>query len=96
MVQAQAWLPAQIQVLTAPERWGYKRICDYYNVLAAIGRRVVFLYNDDCTMLTPRWDEIIRSESPGILWPQAGLRDEPQHVPGLADCVDPAPGSRKP
>ena len=66
------FLPPQAKMWVLPERWGYKRICDYYNVLDAVASGPwSFLWNDDCEMLTPRWDEVIRAEGPGVLWPQA-------------------------
>ena len=65
-------LPVQARLWVAPERFGYKRICDYYNVLAALAAgEWLFMWNDDCVMLTTRWDETIRAEAPGVLWPAA-------------------------
>jgi hypothetical protein len=67
-------LPGRARMWVAPERYGYKRICEYYNALDAMAGGVwSFLWNDDATVLTPRWDEVIRAESPAILWPQADL-----------------------
>jgi len=62
----------QIRFWTAPERWGYARLHWYINMLATLARgEWLFMWNDDCEMLTPGWDQIIHSEPPGILWPQA-------------------------
>jgi hypothetical protein len=41
-------------------RLGYARMHDYYNELAARARgRLLFVWNDDTEMLTPRWDEML-------------------------------------
>jgi hypothetical protein len=29
------------------------------------------MFNDDAILLTPRWDEVVRGEAPGVLWPTA-------------------------
>lgn len=72
MTLARAWLPRQIQVWTVPERFGYKRINEYFNALAALAKgEWLLLFNDDAAMLTPGWDAVIRGEAPGILWPEA-------------------------
>ena len=57
---------------TPPERYGYKNLHRYVNKLAemACGEWLMF-WNDDATMLTSGWDDVIRREAPGILWPQA-------------------------
>jgi hypothetical protein len=69
---ARGRLPARARMWTAPYRYGYKRLCDYYNALdAAAAGPWSFMWNDDAHMLTSRWDEVIRGEKPGILWPSA-------------------------
>jgi hypothetical protein len=63
-------IPATFSV--TPERFGYKRINEYFNTLADLAAgEWMMLWNDDCSMLTPGWDKVIRAEGPGILWPQA-------------------------
>jgi hypothetical protein len=70
-------LPGQARIWAAPERYGYKRIYEYFNALAGMAAgEWLFLWNDDAHMLTPRWDEVIRSEAPGILWPEADYAPE--------------------
>lgn len=70
-------LPPQARIWVAPERFGYKHICDYYNALDAIAAGPwSFLFNDDASLLTPGWDEIIRAEPPGVLWPRADYAAE--------------------
>jgi hypothetical protein len=65
-------LPGQVRIWVAPERFGYKRINDYFNTLAEMAKgEWLMLWNDDAIMLTPRWDEVICGESPGVLWPAA-------------------------
>jgi hypothetical protein len=64
--------PEAASIWTAPERFGYKRINEYFNALALLAAgEWLMLWNDDAIMLTPRWDEVIRGESPGVLWPTA-------------------------
>ena len=66
------FLPEQARMWVAPERLGYKRINEYFNALDAMAAGPwSFIWNDDATMLTPRWDEVIRAESPAVLWPSA-------------------------
>ncbi len=72
--QAKMWVPA--------ERFGYKRICEYYNALDAMAAGPwSMLWNDDAHMLTAGWDEVIRAEPPGILWPQADYAAETNTFP---------------
>lgn len=56
-----------VRVLTAPQRWGRGSIHEYYNWLArhATGDWLL-LFNDDATMLTQDWDEIIAGQEPCI------------------------------
>ena len=67
----------QAHLWTAPERYGYGRLHEYYNALAGLARgEWLMIWNDDARMLTPAWDEVIRSEVPGILWPQSDYLPE--------------------
>ena len=53
----------------APERWGYARLHEYYNALAAMARGDwLLLWNDDATMRTDGWDKVIEAQEPGVLW----------------------------
>lgn len=41
-------------------RWGYGAMDRYYNELAAAAQgRLLFVWNDDTEMLTPKWDELL-------------------------------------
>ena len=62
--------PPRTGMLVAPERYGYANLHVYMNVLASVARgEWLFMWNDDCQMLTRGWDEVICGEPPGILWP---------------------------
>jgi hypothetical protein len=68
-----AWPPWDIpgmRVWTAPERYGYRRLEEYYNALAeqATGDWL-FLWNDDAVMRTSAWDNVIAGHKPALLWP---------------------------
>jgi hypothetical protein len=53
----------------APERYGYAQLHRYYNHLATMAKGDwLLLWNDDATMRTPGWDEVIGSQAPGVLW----------------------------
>jgi hypothetical protein len=66
------FLPEQARIWVAPERFGYKRINEYFNALDAMAAGPwSFMFNDDAILLTPRWDEVVRGEAPGVLWPTA-------------------------
>lgn len=68
---------------TAPERYGYARLHEYYNRLAAEAHGDwLLLWNDDATMLTQGWDQVIAAQDPAILWLGAN------HAPGA--CMFPA------
>lgn len=70
-------MPAGARMWAAPKRYGYKRICEYYNALADMAAgEWLFLWNDDAQMLTGHWDKIIHDEVPGVLWPQASYAPE--------------------
>jgi hypothetical protein len=50
-------------VLTADERYGYHRLQEYVNRLAAQATgRWLMLWNDDATMLTEGWDKVIADQ----------------------------------
>lgn len=67
----------QVSGWTAPQRYGYAQIHRYFNELAARARgEWLMLWNDDALMLTPGWDDIVRAETPGVLWPQADYAPE--------------------
>jgi hypothetical protein len=57
---------------TAPERYGYCRIHEYVNHLAAAATgEWLLLWNDDAIMLTKGWDMIIRQSPQAVLWSHA-------------------------
>jgi hypothetical protein len=58
---------------TAPERYGYQRLHEYYNHLAAMASGAwLLMWNDDTRMLTPGWDQIIEAQTRDtVLWPHA-------------------------
>jgi hypothetical protein len=61
----------------APERFGYAGLERYYNHLAGMASgEWLLIFNDDCRMLTPGWDEIIHAQQPAALWLAAN------HAPG--------------
>lgn len=67
-VQAAAEL--RCRCLVAPERFGYARLHEYYNLAAGVSRDGwLMLWNDDAQMMTGAWDEVIASQGPGMLWP---------------------------
>jgi hypothetical protein len=62
----------RLRVITAPERFGYARLHEYYNLLATHARGTwLMLWNDDASMLTPGWDEVVRAQPDSILWAKA-------------------------
>ena len=62
-------LPWQASVWTAPERYGYAHLEEYYNHLAGMAKGDwLFVWNDDATMETPGWDAIVRGQAPAMLW----------------------------
>lgn len=70
--QAASFIPGRVKTWTAPERFGYARLHEYYNALAKLASRTwLLIWNDDARMLTPGWDTIIGSQPPGVLWVQA-------------------------
>ncbi|HEY6117710.1 MAG TPA: glycosyltransferase, partial [Candidatus Dormibacteraeota bacterium] len=65
-----AELPDQVTVWTAPQRYGYPRLHEYVNALAAqAGGDWLMLWNDDARILTPGWDQAIEAAPQAVLWP---------------------------
>lgn len=61
-----------VRVWVAPERYGYFGLHHYVNHLAGVARGDwLMLWNDDALMKTEGWDDIIRSQSPSVLWLKA-------------------------
>lgn len=55
-------------VWVAPERYGYARLNEYFNALAArASGDWIMLWNDDAVMLTPGWDAVIEALPANIL-----------------------------
>ena len=53
-----------------PERYGYAKLHHYYNYLASIASGDwLLLWNDDCIMTTPGWNQIVESHQDVILSP---------------------------
>lgn len=77
-----AWAADADQVLMAHERYGYHRLHEYVNRLAAQATgRWMLLWNDDATMLTEGWDKAIADQPTG----PAGLAVlHPDHNQGPA------------
>jgi hypothetical protein len=73
-------LPAGVKAHVTAERWGYRHLHAYYNALAerATGTWLM-LWNDDAFMQTEGWDEIVRSQQPGVVW---GISCDPNAMPG--------------
>jgi hypothetical protein len=62
----------QIRTWTAPERYGYGRLHEYYNALAEQAQGDwLLIWNDDARMQTLGWDSIITSSPPRVLWLEA-------------------------
>jgi hypothetical protein len=60
---------AIVRPWVAPERYGYAQLHRYYNHLATMAKGDwLLLFNDDATMRTPGWDEVIEGQAPGVLW----------------------------
>ena len=67
--QAASFIPARVKVWKAPERYGYTRLHEYYNALAAGASGTwLLIWNDDARMVTPGWDAIIAAQAPAVLW----------------------------
>ena len=84
----------------APARLGYQGLHHYYNYLASQATgEWMWLWNDDCRVLTRGWDEIIHEQPDAILHPQIDIM--PQHnsfpvIPAkwaqLLGYISPTPG----
>lgn len=62
-----AWEADADHVLMAGERYGYHRLHEYVNRLAAQASGVwLLLWNDDATMLTEGWDKVVADEPAGL------------------------------
>ncbi len=58
------------QILVTEVRYGYARLHEYVNRLAAQANGDwQLLWNDDARMRTPGWDSVIAEQPPGVLWP---------------------------
>lgn len=67
-----AYLQVPAILSVAPERYGYRRLHEYYNALAAMASgEWLMIWNDDARMLTRGWDRIIGGQQPGVLWMKA-------------------------
>lgn len=66
-------LPVQATVWTAPERYGYPRLHEYVNRLAAVAAGTwLMLWNDDARLFTQGWDSRIAAVPPNrVLWPHS-------------------------
>ncbi|GGV45758.1 glycosyltransferase family 2 protein [Streptomyces spectabilis] len=63
-------LPWQAIPWTAPERYGYSRLHEYVNQLAAkASGDWLMLWNDDARMLNDGWDTAVHKQPPSVLWP---------------------------
>ena len=63
--------PPDARFWEAPERYGYQRLHEYYNALAAQARGDwLFIWNDDARMASEGWDEVIEAQEPAFLFPQ--------------------------
>jgi hypothetical protein len=64
-------LPDGLSLCVTPQRWGYAALHEYYGYLAARARgEWLLIFNDDATMETPGWDQIIAGQdAPAVLWP---------------------------
>lgn len=65
-------LPAgcNITVWRAPERYGYRRVHEYFNHLASLAEgQWLWVWNDDLVMCTHAWDSIIAAQAPALLFP---------------------------
>ena len=59
--------PLSVRVLTTPRRWGRGWLHEYYNWLTGHARgEWVLVFNDDATMQTPGWDQVIAACEPSI------------------------------
>lgn len=62
-----AWAADAHQVLMTTQRYGYQRLHEYINRLAAHAEGAwMMLWNDDAVMLTSRWDKVIADQPLGL------------------------------
>jgi len=67
----------RVRLTVTPGRYGYRRIHDYYNELAAAASGDwLLIWNDDALMRTPGWDRVIAAQEPAVLWPLANHHRE--------------------
>ena len=67
-----AALQAGATVHVTRERYGYPRLHEYVNRLAADATGDwLMLWNDDARMLTENWDAIVEQQEPAVLWPHS-------------------------
>lgn len=86
-----------IRIWQAPERFGYNRLHDYLNPLAKMAEGTWCLwFNDDMTMQTPGWDQVIRANRPAILWPKANHVHHANIVPAWPRAWSDATGHASP
>jgi hypothetical protein len=63
-LEFQSWTGPSFWIWTAPERYGYERLHEYYNALARTARgRWLMLWNDDAVMQTRGWDTVIAGKT---------------------------------
>lgn len=59
--------------VVAPERFGYNRMHEYFNYLAAQAQgKWLCVWGDDVHMQTRGWDNIIDGQAEALLWPYCG------------------------
>lgn len=64
-------MPVTVRMWTAPARFGYTQLQEYYNSLAEQAHgEWLFLWNDDTVMHTHGWDTVVVNEKPGLLFPR--------------------------
>lgn len=65
-------------LLEAPQRFGYPRLHEYYNQLAAhASGDWLMVWNDDAVMLTPRWDRVAAEQPAGLVVLHPGSNQGP-------------------
>lgn len=66
----------RVRCMVAPQRFGYAGLHEYYNLAASAAEPGwLMVWNDDASMLTPGWDEVVASQPPGVLWPEHNDRN---------------------
>ena len=69
--------PPHARFWEAPQRYGYQRLHEYYNALAARAQgNWLFIWNDDARLVSEGWDEVIEAQAPAFLLPG---HDGPPH-----------------